>query len=267
MTIHTKITILGLVAATTFFMTAPISLQAQALDVTCDASAGGSSWATDLCDNADMTEVETAVNQNANDIDANTAAAASAQNTANAAQTAANNAQAAADDAQQTADDAEAAAANAQATADGAVAVNNTQQTEIDANTAGVANNAANIQTNTNNIQSNTAAIVANAARIQTNTDDIATNAADIVDLQDGLSDLRNDLNKGLAMSNAMEVFAPDPGSNFRLNIGTGFHDGEAAFAITGAGRVGAMGDTILYLGVAAAEGTAGGKAGVSFQW
>ena len=124
-----------------------------------------------------------------------------------------------------------------------------------------------NIQTNAANIATNVTNIQTNANNIATNAADIATNAADIVDLQDGLAELRGDLNTGLAIANAMEVFAPDPGSNFRLNVGTGFHDGEAAVAVTAAGRVGPAGDTIVYLGVGAADGVAGGKAGVSFQW
>ena len=67
-------------------------------------------------------------------------------------------------------------------------------------------------------------------------------------------------------MANAMEVFAPDVGSNFRMNLGTGYYDGTTALGVTISGRLQESG-TILYLGAARAGGTSSGKAGVSFQW
>ena len=74
-------------------------------------------------------------------------------------------------------------------------------------------------------------------------------------------------IEQGLAMANAMDVIAPDPGSKYRLNIGTGFSEDEAALGITASGRVGASSSTIIYLGIAGTEERAAGKAGVSFQW
>ena len=222
MTSLMKSPVVGFAALAALSVSTPVPLQAQSLDVTCafgiDLPFGFGTIPTPLCDNTDMTEVETVVNQNEADIAAN-------------------------------------------------LATNNAQQTEIDANTSGVAANLATNNAQQTEIDVNTTNIAANAANIATNTADIATNAADIVDLQDGLADLRTDMNQGLAMANAMEVFAPDPGSNFRLNVGTGYNDGEVALGVTGSGRIGAAGSTIVYIGVAASENTTAGKAGVSFQW
>ena len=216
-----KISMTGLAALAALSVFNPVPLQAQSLAVTCDFEIDLGFFgtiSTPLCDNTDMTAVETVVNQNEADIATN-------------------------------------------------LATNNTQQTEIDANTSGVATNLATNNAQQIEIDANTTNIATNAANIATNTADIATNAADIVDLQDGLADLRTDMNQGLAMANAMEVFAPDPGSNFRLNVGTGYNDGEVALGVTGSGRIGAAGSTIVYIGVAASEDTTAGKAGVSFQW
>jgi len=100
--------------------------------------------------------------------------------------------------------------------------------------------------------------ISATASDVETaiNTANIAENTADIAALR-----------QGLALANAMDVFAPDPGARFRLNLGTGFSDDEAAIGITASGRVGPSKSTVLYLGVAATEDSSAGKAGVSFQW
>jgi len=76
-------------------------------------------------------------------------------------------------------------------------------------------------------------------------------------------------MNDGLAISNAMEVFLPDPGSKFRLNVGFGHFGGTTAFGVTGSGRVDDRG-TAVYFGVAGVPGSGssvGAKAGVSFQW
>jgi len=264
MTSRKKISNKGFVALVALGIFNPITALAQSLAVTCDS---GSFLGLSLCNDEDMTAVETAVNHNESDIALNAAGVAAAQSAADAAQSTADGA-VATNITQQGEIDAntagvaaaQSAADAAQSTADGAVATNITQQGEIDANTAGVATNITNIQTNADNIG-------LNAGNIAINTAGIATNAADIIDLQDDLADLRTDVNQGLAMANAMEVFAPDPGTNFRLNIGTGFQDSEVAFGVTASGRVGASGGTVVYLGVAASEDTTAGKAGVSFQW
>ena len=237
-----KISMTGLAALAALSVFNPVPLQAQSLAVTCDFEIDLGFFgtiSTPLCDNTDMTAVETVVNQNEADIATNLAT----NNT------------------QQTEIDANTSGVAAN------LATNNAQQIEIDANTSGVAANLATNNAQQIEIGANTTNIATNAANIATNTADIATNAADIVDLQDGLADLRTDMNQGLAMANAMEVFAPDPGSNFRLNVGTGYNDGEVALGVTGSGRIGAAGSTIVYIGVAASEDTTAGKAGVSFQW
>jgi autotransporter adhesin len=77
----------------------------------------------------------------------------------------------------------------------------------------------------------------------------------------------RDEAFRGIAISNAMEVFLPDPGRKFRLNFGMGFYKDEAALGLTGSGRFGE--DVGLYFGVGsdASFDDVGGKAGVSFQW
>jgi len=264
MTSLMKSPVVGFAALAALSVSTPVPLQAQSLDVTCafgiDLPFGFGTIPTPLCDNTDMTEVETVVNQNEADIAANLATN-NAQQTEIDANTSGVAANLATNNAQQTEIDANTSGVAAN------LATNNAQQTEIDANTSGVAANLATNNAQQTEIDVNTTNIAANAANIATNTADIATNAADIVDLQDGLADLRTDMNQGLAMANAMEVFAPDPGSNFRLNVGTGYNDGEVALGVTGSGRIGAAGSTIVYIGVAASENTTAGKAGVSFQW
>lgn len=240
----------------------PQAAQAQSLDVTCPII---------ICVEADMVQIEDFVNTLQTDLNAAEATIAGipAEIDADvAAQAVLTTAEIDADVA------AQAILTTAEIDADvAAQAVLTTA--EIDADVAAqaaiqaVTDDAQNIE-----IVANTSAIAALDTRVTTNEGNIATNAAgiaanaaDIGDLQDGLAELRTDMNQGLAMSNAMDVFAPDPGSNFRLNVGTGFHDGEAAFGITGTGRVGAAGTTLVYFGMAGSEGTTAGKAGVSFQW
>jgi autotransporter adhesin len=72
---------------------------------------------------------------------------------------------------------------------------------------------------------------------------------------------------RGIAISNAMEVFLPDPGKKFRLNLGMGFYKDQTAMGVTGSGRL--TDDIGLYLGAGSDSSfkEVGGKAGVSFQW
>ncbi len=68
-------------------------------------------------------------------------------------------------------------------------------------------------------------------------------------------------------MSNAMEVFLPDPGARFRLNVGIGYFGGAMAYGVTGTGRL--VDDTAIYLGVST-DGDfsqVAAKAGASWQW
>lgn len=123
------------------------------------------------------------------------------------------------------------------------------------------------VTTNEGDIASNLAAIGANEARITTNETNIATNTTNIAVNAADIAALRGGLSSGLAMSNAMEVFLPDPGAQYRLTAGVGYHDGETAYGVTGAGRI--SGGTALYFGVAtdSAFDTIAGKAGISWQW
>jgi hypothetical protein len=77
----------------------------------------------------------------------------------------------------------------------------------------------------------------------------------------------REEAFRGVAISNAMEVFLPDPGKRFRINVGMGYYKNESALGITGSGRVGE--DVGLYFGVGGDTSfeDVGGKAGVSLQW
>jgi hypothetical protein len=77
----------------------------------------------------------------------------------------------------------------------------------------------------------------------------------------------RDDALRGVAISNAMEVFLPDPGKRFRLNFGMGYYKSASAIAITGSGRI--TEDIGIYLGVGSdtALEDVGGKAGLSLQW
>ena len=274
-------------AAIAALMTAfPAATFAQSLDVTCSGGGVGG----DFCQDADMTEVETVVNGNEADIATNTgdiADNAQAIIDSDAAQDLvdADQDQALADavTAQGVTDDAQDGliADNAQAIIDSDAAQDivdaaqdqalddavEAQGVTDDAQDILISENAADIFVLDGQVMTNETNIAANAAAISTNASNIAANSADILELQNGLSDLRTDMNRGLAMANAMDVFAPDQGSQFMLNVGTGFHDGEAAFGVTGSGRVGATGSTIVYFGLAGAQGTTAGKAGVAFQW
>ena len=111
-------------------------------------------------------------------------------------------------------------------------------------------------------------AITVNSTRLADQEARISANEAAITLLSAGVTDLRSDMNTGIAMANAMEVFLPDPGARFRLNVGMGTHGGMAAIGITGADRINEKGDA-LYIGAAGVPGHGGisGKAGISLQW
>ena len=77
----------------------------------------------------------------------------------------------------------------------------------------------------------------------------------------------RKEAFRGVAISNALEVFLPDPGKRFRVNLGMGYYKNESALGVTGSGRVGE--DIGLYFGVGGDTSfeDIGGKAGVNLQW
>jgi autotransporter adhesin len=84
---------------------------------------------------------------------------------------------------------------------------------------------------------------------------------------EDQIEAIEHDAYRGIAISNAMEVFLPDPGKNFRLNLGMGYYKDQTALGVTGSGRL--TEDIGLYLGAGSDSSfkEVGGKAGVSFQW
>lgn len=75
-----------------------------------------------------------------------------------------------------------------------------------------------------------------------------------------------DELTRGLAISNAMQMFMPDSDKSLLLYVGGGTHDGTNAVALTASGRIGPVG---LHFGVGAdTEGeTVDGAVGMSVQW
>ncbi len=74
-------------------------------------------------------------------------------------------------------------------------------------------------------------------------------------------------LGRGVATSNAMQVLLPDPGKRFRLNLGAGYYMGETALGLTGSGRIS---DRVgFYFGIGGDTDfeELSGKAGISIQW
>ncbi len=120
---------------------------------------------------------------------------------------------------------------------------------------------------NSGNIAVNSTNISTNTTNIGLNSTNIAANAVAIQGLDKRIDRLDDKAMRGIAISNAMQVFLPDPGKDFRMTIGGGFYGGEQAVGVTGAGRV--TNNTAVYFGVGMdADGVEfGGKAGVSFQW
>jgi hypothetical protein len=84
---------------------------------------------------------------------------------------------------------------------------------------------------------------------------------------EDQIEAIEHDAYRGIAISNAMEVFLPDPGKKFRLNLGMGYYKDQTALGVTGSGRL--TDDIGLYIGAGSDSSfkEVGGKAGVSFQW
>jgi hypothetical protein len=98
-----------------------------------------------------------------------------------------------------------------------------------------------------------------------TNVDD-PVNPTDAVNLRT-LDKVRDEARKGIAISEAMETFLPDPDKRYRITAGAGYFKGEGALGVTGSGFVDEQG-TALYFGVGAADsGTWSAKAGVSWQF
>ncbi|MEO1915879.1 MAG: YadA C-terminal domain-containing protein, partial [Myxococcales bacterium] len=94
-----------------------------------------------------------------------------------------------------------------------------------------------------------------------------AVNVGQLNAIEDQLGTIEDDAYRGIAIANAMEVFLPDPGKNFRLNLGMGYYKDQAALGLTGSGRL--TEDIGLYIGAGSDSSfkEVGGKAGVSFQW
>jgi autotransporter adhesin len=93
------------------------------------------------------------------------------------------------------------------------------------------------------------------------------SSSAAINQVNNRVSRVENDLQKGIAVSSAMQPFLPDPGKSFRLNVGAATYSGEQGMGITGAGRI--NDDWAAYIG---AGSTSNGdesiaNVGVSYQW
>ena len=94
-----------------------------------------------------------------------------------------------------------------------------------------------------------------------------AVNVGQLAAINDRVAANEGHAYRGIAISNAMEVFLPDPGKKFRLNLGMGYYKDQTALGVTGSGRL--PDDIGLYLGAGSDSSfkEVGGKAGVSFQW
>ena len=101
-----------------------------------------------------------------------------------------------------------------------------------------------------------------------------ATDAATVSQLfsaqgstQGSIDTLEDKAMKGIAISNAMEMFMPDPGMAFRVTTTVGFYDSEQALGIAATGRI--TENIGLFGGVAADVqfDQVGGKTGITFQW
>jgi hypothetical protein len=134
-------------------------------------------------------------------------------------------------------------------------------------NVSSLTENAANIADNILSVADNASSITENEANIATNAMNIADNSGQIHVLNDRVEMLKEKAIRGIAISNAMQVFLPDPGKSFRINLGGGFYGGAQAIGFTGAGRI--SDDTAVYFGVGRDSNAkeVGGKVGVSFQW
>ena len=84
---------------------------------------------------------------------------------------------------------------------------------------------------------------------------------------QGSIDTLESRAMKGIAISNAMEMFMPDPGMAFRVTTAVGFYDSEQALGIAATGRI--TENIGLFGGVAADVqfDQVGGKTGITFQW
>jgi autotransporter adhesin len=94
-----------------------------------------------------------------------------------------------------------------------------------------------------------------------------AANVGQLDAIEDQLDAIEDDAYRGIAIANAMEVFLPDPGKKFRLNLGMGYYKDQTALGLTGSGRL--TEDIGLYIGAGSDSSfkEVSGKAGVSIQW
>ena len=81
------------------------------------------------------------------------------------------------------------------------------------------------------------------------------------------LDAIEDGIYRGVAIANAMEVFLPDPGKKFRLNLGMGYYNDATAMGLPGSGRL--TENIGIYIGAGSDSSfkEVGGKAGVSIQW
>ena len=81
------------------------------------------------------------------------------------------------------------------------------------------------------------------------------------------LDAVQEEARRGVAIAAALDTSLPDPGRNFRVNVGGGYYNGESAIGITGAGRINDQ--VALYFGLGSDTGfnETAAKVGVSYQW
>jgi hypothetical protein len=91
--------------------------------------------------------------------------------------------------------------------------------------------------------------------------------AVNLLQMNSMRDDLRDEYRRGIAIASAMDVVLPDPGKQFRVNVGGGYFNGQTAIGMTGSGRV--NDDVALYFGIGSDTGfnETVGKVGVSYQW
>ena len=94
-----------------------------------------------------------------------------------------------------------------------------------------------------------------------------AATVGQVRDVESLAEDIRVEARRGVAIASAMEVLLPDPGKQFRVNLGGGYFNGETAVGLTGSGRINR--DVAMYfgLGTDTAFRESAGKIGISYQW
>jgi hypothetical protein len=94
-----------------------------------------------------------------------------------------------------------------------------------------------------------------------------AVNVSQLNAVQNNVDDVQDEARRGIAIAMALDTHLPDPGKQFRVNLGGGYYNGKSALGLTGAGRV--NDDVAVYFGIGSDVdfNETGAKIGVSYQW